>query len=135
MPYTSSVLMVHVQLALGISQRQLGAIVGVTKRTIQRWQDKGTSSIDQETAAVLAERLRPVRPDLADEVLALGNRFGASLYVPATPEALAAILASAATAGGMSSEQARAAVAAAFSVAAREGTTVQGVLATLRTTA
>ena len=35
----SSVLMVNVQVALHLTEPELGALIGVTKRTIQRWQD------------------------------------------------------------------------------------------------
>ncbi|HEY3816949.1 MAG TPA: hypothetical protein VGL81_07260 [Polyangiaceae bacterium] len=65
----SSILLVNIQLALQISQRELGALIGRTKRTIQRWQGKGTAMLDEDQAKVLAAHLRPVRPDLADEVL------------------------------------------------------------------
>ena len=132
MPMDSATLLVNIQVALGLSQRELGAIIGKTKRTIQRWQSKGTQLLDEEAAVLLADRLRPVRPDLADEVLALGRRFGSIGPRPVTPEALAAILGAAAAAGGSSPEGARPLVLAAFQQAVDQGVDVGSVVVALR---
>ncbi len=132
MPSDSGTLLVHVQMALGLTQKELGALVGRTKRTIQRWQGhKSMVLLDDEQAALLADRLRPVRPDLADEVLILGRRFRVPGQ-PATPEVLAAILGAAAAAGSTSPEAARPLVLAAFQQAAAEGVDVGSVVVALR---
>ncbi len=132
MPMDPAALLVHIQLALGLSQQGLGALIGRTKRTIQRWQGSGTAMLDEEQAEILAERLRPVRPDLADEVLALGRRFVLAGQNEVTPEVLEAILGAAAAAGGMTLEGARPLVSAAFAKAAEEGVGILAVVAALR---
>jgi hypothetical protein len=132
MPHDTAALMTLVQVSLRISQREMGELVGVTKRTIQRWQGGGTAILDENQATVLAERLRPGHPELADEVMALGRRFGTTSAKPVSPEALAAILGAAATAGGLSPEGARPLVLAAFQQAAAEGLDVQAVVVALR---
>jgi transcriptional regulator with XRE-family HTH domain len=132
MPHDTATLMTLIQISLGISQREMGDLVGVTKRTIQRWQDGGTSMLDEDQATALAERLRPGHPALADEVMALGRRFGTTSARPVSPEELAAILGAAATAGGTSPEGARPLVLAAFQEAAAQGVDVWTVVAALR---
>jgi len=54
MPTNPAALLVHVQFALGLSQQGLGALIGRTKRTIQRWQGHGTPMLDEEQAGILA---------------------------------------------------------------------------------
>jgi hypothetical protein len=102
----SSVLMVDVQIALALSQTELGALIGVTKRTIQRWQARGVPSLDEEEATILADRLRPTHPHLADAVMALHLHF-LSYGSVATPEALSAIFNAVAAAGNISPDAAR----------------------------
>ena len=131
MPSDSAALLVHVQMALGLTQKQLGALIGRTKRTIQRWQDRGVAFLDEDQAKLLAEHLRPSRPDLAEQVLTLGRRLRTT-GLGATPEVLAAILGAAATAGGLSPEGARPLILAAFQQAAAEGVDVASVVVALR---
>jgi hypothetical protein len=131
MPSDSAALLVHIQIALGLSQKELGALVGRTKRTIQRWQDSGVVTLDEDQATILAAHLRPARPDLAEQVLTLGRPAQTTGQL-ATPEALAAILGAAGAAGGMSPEGARPLVLAAFQQAAAEGVDVGAVVVALR---
>lgn len=128
----SAKLIVQCQVALGLTQKELGDLVGKTKRTIQRWQDHGAPLLPEEARA-LANALRPVRPDLAEEVLALGVRPGAAQPpIPATAEAIDAILGAAAdAANGTPPKAIRAAVAAAFAEARDQGVEVLAVVAGL----
>lgn len=131
MPTGSDALLVQVQMALGLSQEALGTLLGVTRRTIQRYQSRGVVMLSEEQSTVLADRLRPTHPDLADAVLALGRHLR-SAGVAASPEGLAAIVQATATAGRLSPDAARPLVRAAFEQAAAEGLDVAAVLAALR---
>jgi transcriptional regulator with XRE-family HTH domain len=126
-------LFVHIQMALGLTQEELGDLVGHTKRTIQRWQSRGTTMLTGEQARILADHLGTAHPELAEQVLALGARYGAAFGKEASPEVLEAILQAVALEGSMTSRAARPLVEAAFRQAAEEGVTVQAVLAALRT--
>lgn len=129
----SAKLMVLCQVALGLTQRELGDLLGKDRRTIQRWQSGGCQLLPEE-AKTLAAALRPVRPDLADQALALGQQSAISLGMtpPATPEEIEEILqAAAGAAGGVSPDAIRAAVVAAFVKAAQGGFDVKTVLAGL----
>jgi hypothetical protein len=128
----SAKLFVHIQVALQLSQKDLGALIGRTKRTIQRWQSKGTSMLTGEEARILADHLGTAHGDLAEQVLALGARHGALLGQTATPQVLEAILGAAALEGDMAPRAVRPLVAAAFEKAAEEGVSVQAVVAALR---
>lgn len=129
MPTDSATLVVQCQLALGLTQKELGALLGKDRRTIQRWQDRGCKLLPAD-AQTLADALRPVRPDLADEVLAHGRAMAAALGV-CTPPVLDAILEAAAAAAGTSVDAVRPAVAAAFERAAEAGVNVNAVVAAL----
>jgi len=133
MAINSALLMTQCQIALGITQRQMGELVGKDRRTIQRWQAHGCLLLLQEDAAALANALRPLRPDLADQVLEL-RREVASLIsaTAATPEAIDDILqAAAAAAGSDSPEAVRAVVTAAFVKAAEGGFDLKAIVAGL----
>jgi hypothetical protein len=132
MPFDSATLLVHVQVALQLSQKDLGALIGRTKRTIQRWQSKGTSMLTGEEARILADQLGTAHADLAEQVLALGARHGAVLGTTASPQVLEAILVAVALEGYMTPKAARPLVVAAFEKAAEEGVSVQAVVAALR---
>jgi len=134
MPSDSAKLMTLCQLALGMTQKEMGDLLGKDRRTIQRWQARGCHLMPDE-AETLANALRPERPDLADQVLALGQATATTLGIPpvATPEAIDAILqAAAAAAAGVSARDIRAAVTAAFVKAAQGGFHVKGVAAGLK---
>ncbi len=122
------------QLALGVTQKEMGDLLGRNRRTIQRWQARGCDLMPDE-AETLANALRSERPDLADQVLELGQATATSLGIPpvATPEAIDAILqAAAAAAQGVSARAIVAAVTAAFVKAAQGGFNVKGVAAGLQ---
>ena len=76
MPLDSSILLVDCQMALGLDQQEYAAFLGVDRRSIQRWQDKGFSPLP-EMAQKLADAVRPTRPDLADRVIELGAKSAA----------------------------------------------------------
>lgn len=136
MPMKPSSLLIHCQMALGLSQEKLGELLGKTKRTIQRWQESGFRlTVDQ--AETLAHALQAVRPDLAEEVLELGKRAAVAAGVtppvrPATPEAIDAILRAAAGAAGTSPEAIRPALAAAMQAAEEAGLDVSAIVAGLK---
>lgn len=131
MPKDSATLIVECQMALGISQTELGALVGKNRRTISRWQDRGATLLPSEAEA-LARALRPKRPDLADEVLALAVRPPpAEPAPPASPQVIEAILGAAAKAAGSTPEAVRPVVIAAFVMARELGGDVRSVAAGL----
>jgi transcriptional regulator with XRE-family HTH domain len=135
MPTSSDVLIVQCQLALGLTQKELGHLLGRDRRTIQRWQKNGFAPMPEEAHA-LADALRASRPDLADEVLELGKNtaIAAGIALPNSPasvEVIDAILQAAADAGGTSPEAIRPAVTAAFDRAAAAGVEVTAVVTAL----
>ena len=127
----SALLMVHCQVALGLTQKELGALVRRDRRTIQRWQDKGCQLTPDEVEA-LAAALGPVRPDLVEAVRELGRKWrkamGAS--APATPEVIDAIVAAAAAEIGtaVTKRAVEAALRAAFGKAADAGVELGAVV-------
>ncbi len=131
-PRVSAALLVHCQLALCLTQKGLGDLLGRDRRTIQRWQTSGFELMPDQ-AKTLADALQPVRPDLAEEVLELGRKTAilagmTSPPIPATPEVIDAILRAAADAGGTSPEAIRAAVIAAFLKADEAGVEVRAIV-------
>jgi transcriptional regulator with XRE-family HTH domain len=126
-------------MALGLTQEELGELLGKNRRTIQRWQD-GRFSPTAGEAETLAEALRAVRPDLADQVLELGRKtaIAAGMAAPAqavTAEVIQEILRAAAEAGegqGMTPEGIRAAVLAALVKVEEAGVEVGAVVAGLK---
>jgi len=130
----SATLIIQCQIALQITQKQLGDLVGRDRRTIQRWQDRGCIMLPLEAKA-LADALRPTRPDLADQVLGLGRdgAAAAGMAPEVTPEVIAEILKAArAAAGGVAPMSIRAAVTAALTEVAQGGFDVRTVVAKLR---
>jgi transcriptional regulator with XRE-family HTH domain len=136
MPADSAGLLVHCQMALGMTQEELGDLLGRTKRTIQRWQESGFEPMADQ-AETLADALQPVRPDLAEQVRELGRRAaivaGAAPPVrPATADVIDAILRAAADAGGTSPEAIRPAITAALLKAEEAGVEVRSIVAGLK---
>jgi hypothetical protein len=136
MPSNSGVLLVLCQQALRLTQQELGELLGCTKRTIQRWQDRGFApgALEAET---LARALQPLRPDLADQVLQLRRTVALAAgmpppVVPATAEVIAGILRAAADAVGTSPEAIRPAIMAALLEADAAGVDVQALVAGLK---
>jgi hypothetical protein len=138
MPNDLAELLVHSQMALQLTQQQLADLLGVSKRTVQRWQDRGGSLLPVH-AERLASAVRSMRPDLAEKAMALGQAQAATLgvpgpAVPASVEAITSILEAAGEAAGLSSDAVRAAVTAAFEHADAEGLDVAAVIAGLAST-
>jgi transcriptional regulator with XRE-family HTH domain len=127
-------LLTHCQMALGLTQGELADLLGCTKRTIQRWEDRGASLLAPALEA-LARALYPVRPDLAAQVATagrttldqLGIPSGAAPGVPAISEPIESMVRSAAEAIGVTPEAVRPAIAAAFARARELGLDVQTV--------
>ena len=136
MPAESAALLVHCQMALGLTQDQLGDLLGRKRRTIQRWQESGFE-LTAEQAETLAHALQPVRPDLAEQVLDLGRNAATvagatSPARPASAEVIDAILRAAADAGGTSPEAIRPAIMAALLKAEEAGVEVRAIVAGLK---
>jgi|SRR5580658_4353725 hypothetical protein len=129
----SAALLVHCQLALDLTQKELGALLGRDRRTVQRWQETGVD-LTPAQARTLADALQPIRPDLAEQVLELGRKppIVGPPPSPATPEVIDAILRAAADAGGTSPEAIRPAVIAAFAKAEDVGVEVRAIVAGLK---
>jgi transcriptional regulator with XRE-family HTH domain len=133
MPSETAILLVHCRMALNYTQKEFGDLVGKTKRTVQRWEDRGAILLPSEAEAIAAA-VRPVRPDLAESILALGRATAEVLgtpapMVPATPAALATLVQAAADAIGVTTDAIRPAVIAAFEQAEAEGVDVKSVVA------
>ena len=136
MPGNSAALLIHCQLALGLSQENLGELLGRNRRTVQRWQQSGFEPT-AEQVETLAHALQHVRPDLAEQVLELGRKAAIAAGVtpparPATAELIEAILRAAADAGGTSPEAIRPALTAAFLKAEEAGVAVSAIVAGLK---
>jgi hypothetical protein len=135
MPADSAVLLIHCQMALGLTDGELGELLDRSRRTILRWHDRGFLPTAHQ-AETLADALRPVRPDLAEQVLALGERAALAAGMtpparPATAEAIEAILRAAADAGGTSPEAIRPVIVAALLKAKEVGVDVSAIVAGL----
>jgi len=105
-PADSFAILVHRPIRPGLTQEELGDLLGRNRRIIQRWQDSGfVPTADQ--AETPARALQPVRPDLAEQVLELVREAVVVVGVIrparlATPEAIDAIVWAAADAVGTS---------------------------------
>jgi DNA-binding XRE family transcriptional regulator len=131
----TNVLMIECRMALGLTQEQMGKLVGCTKRTIQRWEDRGALLVAREVEA-LVRALHPVRPDLATQIAAIlgstPDRIGLSTPADGTgttpkSDPIDAVVIAAAEAIGVTPDAIRPAVAAAFARAEDEGLDVQTV--------
>jgi transcriptional regulator with XRE-family HTH domain len=136
MPSDSAALLIHCQVALGLTQEELGDLLGKNRRTIQRWQDSGFEPMADQ-AETLAGALEPVRPDLAEQVRELGRKAAIAAGVtpparPATAEVIDAILRAAADAGGTTPEAIRPAITAALLKAEEAGVEVRAIVAGLK---
>jgi transcriptional regulator with XRE-family HTH domain len=132
----SAVLLIHCQKALGLTQEELGELLDMSRRTILRWQERGFQPTADQ-AETLAEALQPVRPDLAEQVLALGKQAALAAGVappalPAAAEVIEAILQAAADVAGTSPGAIRPALTAALSRAEEAGVEVSAILAGLK---
>ena len=129
MAIDSNVLLTHCQLALGVTQKELGDLIGVSKRTIQRWQDGGCNLYPWQ-AELLAGALRSKRPDLADQMTELAKKEAKALR-HVTPELVDRVMQAAAGAGGIGVEAARPIVTAALVQAADLDLDLQRLVAKL----
>jgi hypothetical protein len=120
---------------LDLSQEAFGDILGRSKRTIQRWEDRGTGLVPSEVVA-LARAPTPVRPDLATQIAAspdstLEQPGIVPLAAPttsATSDPIDSIVDAAAEAVGATPDAIRPAVEAAFVRAHELGLDVQTVV-------
>jgi transcriptional regulator with XRE-family HTH domain len=121
MAATSGPLIIRCRIALQLTQKEFGDLVGRTKRTIQRWEEAGTALIAPDTEA-LVRALHAERPDLAEQIAAAGGTSleqlglapAADLRSMATADGIEAIVRAAADAMGVEPKAIRSAVAAAF---------------------
>jgi transcriptional regulator with XRE-family HTH domain len=124
---TPGALWVRVQIALALTQRQLADLVGVERRTIQRWQSRGGLAGTTELLKV-AVALDATTPELAAEVRAIASQDPTR---PTESHVIAAIVGAAAAAVGMSDEAVKPAVEAAFRAAKAHGASVHGMVLAL----
>jgi len=134
MASASSTLIVQCRMALGLTQKELGDIVGSTKRTVQRWEGSGALLTPSQVEA-LARALCPVRPDLAEQIAAVAGTTLDNLGIapptdaspPSPSDAIDSVVRAAAGAMGVTPDAIRPAVAAAFERACDAGLDVQAV--------
>jgi transcriptional regulator with XRE-family HTH domain len=128
MAFVTGSLLIECRMALNLTQQQFGDIIARTKRSIQRYEERGTTLLASEVAT-LARAVCGVRPDLAAQIAASGdttldllgidpaaaaNAFAASDPIDSVVSAAAEVL-------GMSQDAIRPAVAAAFAKAEELG--------------
>jgi hypothetical protein len=129
-----NVLLMECRMALRLTQKDFGNLFGKTARTVQRWENHGAILIPAEIET-LARALIPVRPDLAEQIAAVGKTTLDQLGIAPTADAstmavlddVDSIVRAAATALRMLPEEMRPAVAAAFGRALELGMDVQTV--------
>jgi transcriptional regulator with XRE-family HTH domain len=129
-----SPLLMNCRMALGLTQQQFADIFGCTKRTVIRWEERGTVLLAPALEA-LARAVYPVRPDLAAQVAAAGETTLAQLGIPSVAASghmaisgpIESIVRAAAEAMGVTPEAVRPAIAAAFARAREVGLDVQTV--------
>jgi transcriptional regulator with XRE-family HTH domain len=134
----SDILLIQCRMALGLSQQGFGDLLGRTKRTVQRWEDRGTALMLSEVE-VLARALLPVRPDLAVQIADSAATTLDQLGIPpagdASPRASStptdSVVRAAAEVLGVTPDAIRPAIAAAFVRAREAGLDVQTVAETL----
>jgi hypothetical protein len=119
-------------MALGLTQQEFADIFGRTKRTVHRWEERGTLLLPSEAAA-LARALYPVRPDLAAEIAATASTTLDRLGLAPAPtpskaplaDPIDAVVRAAAEVMGVAAEAIRPALAAAFVRASEAGLDVK----------
>jgi hypothetical protein len=137
----SDILLIQCRMALGLTQQGFGDLLGRTKRTVQRWEDRGTALMLSEVEA-LARALLPVRPDLAAQIADAADTTLDQLGIPpagaASPMAMSnptdSVVRAAAEVLGVTPDAIRPAIAAAFVRAREAGLDVQTVAETLTST-
>jgi len=116
--------LVEAEWALQMSHREYAELLGVSRRTIIRWQKRG-GHVPTERMLTLEGALEAVSPSLATECRRLVSQ---DPTVPASDAIVDGILRAAATALGTSPEAVRPAVDAAFRAASSKGVSVQAVV-------
>jgi transcriptional regulator with XRE-family HTH domain len=127
-------LLIECRMALNLTQEQFGDIIARTKRSIQRYEEHGTSLLPSEVAA-LARAVCRVRPDLAAQIAASGDTTleqlgidpAAAANASATSDPVYAVVRRAAEVMGVTEDAIRPALAAAFAEADELGLDVHSV--------
>jgi hypothetical protein len=132
-------LVIKAQFALGLSQRTLGEMLGISRRTVIRWGTGSVPSVSQVIA--IAKAVYPIDPALASDLaVAAGTRLAElGLGIPVVTEprvpvkelAVDSIVCAAASAGATTPQSAKAAVLAALKRAALLGVTLEELMAAL----
>jgi transcriptional regulator with XRE-family HTH domain len=117
-------LIILAQTQLKMTQQAFADMLGVSRRTVIRWQDRD-SVVDTERLLKLASALDATLPELAAQCRQIASRDDT---VPASEEIVGEILQAAATAIGTSPEAVRPAVDAAFRAARARGVSPHGVV-------
>jgi transcriptional regulator with XRE-family HTH domain len=141
----SSSLVIQCRIALGLTQQEFGDMVGCTKRTVQRWEDRGALLVQPEAEA-LVRAVHPARPDLAEQIAAalemtleqlrVAPREAASpMAMSDPPDPIDSVVRAAAEAIGVTPDAILPAIAAAFERARDAGLDVQTVADRLRAAA
>jgi transcriptional regulator with XRE-family HTH domain len=139
MALASNSLLLQSRMALGLTQQAFGDIVGLTKRTIQRWEERGATLTPLEVEA-LAQALNPVRPDLAAEIAAAADTTLERLGIApaearssmASSDPVESVVRAAADVMRVTPDAIRPAIAAAFARASEVGLDVQAVAEILK---
>ena len=135
MPYLSAGHFTMTCMALGLAQAEFGALLGVSKRTSQRYAASGTE-LAPHTIIDLVRRVYPREPELAASLAAILGGTPESLgAVPPTalpPRAVDSVVLAAADAMNLAPREARLGLHAAFACADELGLTVGAVVEALR---
>jgi transcriptional regulator with XRE-family HTH domain len=130
----TATLLIECRMALNLTQEQFGDIIARTKRTIQRYEEHGTTLLPSEVAAI-ARAVCRVRPDLAAQIAASGDTTLDQLgidpagapNVSAISDPIDSVVSAAAEVMGVTGDAIRPALAAAFAQADELGLDVQSV--------
>jgi hypothetical protein len=138
------VLLTLAQQALGLTQEELGELVGVSRRTVSRWLSDGTVLTDSQ-GSTLARAVYPANASLAAQIAASGGTTLERLGIvqppkpveppkppPPPPRLVEVVVCAAAEALDASPRTVRPAVIAAFEAARDVGLDVEGVVRSLR---
>ena len=128
-------LLIECRMALDLTQEAFGDILGRTKRTVQRWEDRGTMLLPSEVVA-LAKALSWLRPDLAAQIASsadstldqLGIVPHAAVTTSAASDPIDSVVRAAAEAMSAAPDAIRPAVEAAFARAHELGLDVRTVV-------
>jgi transcriptional regulator with XRE-family HTH domain len=135
-----SVLLTLAQQAMGLTQEELGELLGVSRRSISRWVSEGTD-LSENQVSTLARAVYPANPSLATKIAVSGGSTLEGLGIvqppkpiepprppPAPPRLVDVVVCAAAEALDASPRTVRRAVLAAFEAARDVGLDVDGVV-------